>query len=107
MIAKRASGLRSSKAMEITHVRVFPVNKGDLKAYAIIIVDRSSVIRDVRVIRGPNGYFVGLPSRKRTKGGLFEIVSPATGKARKLQQERVLAEYERVTGQSITRRKLK
>ena len=94
--------------MEITHVRVFPVNKGDLKAYAIIIVDRSLVIRDVKVICGPKGYyFVGMPSRKQAKGGFFEIVSPVTARARKLLQERVLDEYERVTGEAVTRRKRK
>ena len=93
--------------MEITYVKIIPVNKGDLKAYAIVIVDRSFVIRDVKVIRGPNGYFVGMPYRKQANGGFFEIVSPITGKARKLLQERVLDEYERVTGEPVTSRKLK
>ena len=93
--------------MEITYVKIVPVNKGDLKAYAIIIVDRSLVIRDLRVIHGPNGYFVGMPYRKQANGDLFEVVSPITGKARKLLEERVLAEYERVTGEPITRRKPK
>jgi stage V sporulation protein G len=93
--------------MEITYVRVFPIKKGDFKAYAIIIVDRSLMIRDVKVICGPNGYFVGMPSRKQAKGGFFEIVSPITGKVRKLLEERILDEYERVTGEPVTRRKLK
>ena len=107
VIAKRASCLRSSEAMEITYVKVVPVNKDDLKAYAIIIVDRSLVIRDVQVIRGVNGYFIRLPYRRQANGGFFEIVSPLTGKARKLLEERVLAEYERATGEPVTRRKLK
>jgi len=93
--------------MEITYVKIIPINKGDLKAYAIIIVDRSLVIRDVKVIRGPKGYFVGMPYRKQANGAFFEIVSPITGKARKLLEERVLDEYEKVTGEPVTRRKLK
>jgi DNA-binding cell septation regulator SpoVG len=45
--------------------------------------------------------------RKQANGGFFEIVTPITGKARKLLEERVLDEYERVTGEPVTKRKLK
>jgi stage V sporulation protein G len=90
--------------MEITYVKVVPINKDDLKAYAIIIVDRSLMIRDVKVIQGPKGYIVRMPYRTQANGDHFEIVSPITGKARKLLEERILAEYERVTGESVTKR---
>jgi DNA-binding cell septation regulator SpoVG len=36
-----------------------------------------------------------------TKISFFEIVSPITGKARKMLEERVLDEYERVTGEAL------
>ena len=90
--------------MEITYVKIVPVNKDDIKAYAIVIVDRSLVIRDVKVIRGPKGYFVGMPGRKQANGDFFEIVSPITRSVRKVLEERVLAEYERVTGERVIRR---
>jgi hypothetical protein len=47
--------------MEITDIKIVPVKRDDLKAYAIIAVDYSLVIRDLKVIRGPKGYFVGMP----------------------------------------------
>jgi len=92
--------------MEITYVKIVPFNKkDDLKAYAIIILDRSLMIRDIKVIQGHKGYVVRMPYRTQANGKRFEIVSPITGKARKLLEKRILAEYERVTGEGVTKRK--
>jgi stage V sporulation protein G len=93
--------------MEITEIKIVPVNKDDLKAYAIIIVDHCLVIRDLKVIRGPNGYFVGMPFRKQADGTFFEIVSTIKGETRKMLEERVLAEYEKVASEPVKRRVLK
>jgi stage V sporulation protein G len=91
--------------MEITYVKIVPINEDDLRAYAIIIVDRSLMIRDIKITQGPKGYVVRMPYRTQANGDCFEIVSPITGKARKLLEERILAEYERVTGECAATRK--
>lgn len=54
--------------MKITEVRIKLVpNRGDkLQAFASITIDNEFVIRDIKVIRGPTGYFVAMPSRKLT-----------------------------------------
>ncbi len=54
--------------MEITEVKVFPVNEERLKAFATIIFDGCFVIRDLRIINGNNGLFVAMPSKKMKDG---------------------------------------
>jgi stage V sporulation protein G len=52
--------------MEITEVRVRLVrNRHDrLKAFCSITLDNEFVVRDIRIIEGPEGYFLAMPSRK-------------------------------------------
>ncbi|OHB62554.1 MAG: hypothetical protein A2Y76_02995 [Planctomycetes bacterium RBG_13_60_9] len=54
--------------MEITEVRVRLVrNKDDrLKAFCSMTLDDEFVVRDIKIIEGPDGYFVAMPSRKMT-----------------------------------------
>ncbi len=49
--------------MEITEVKVFPVNEERLKAFVTITFDNCFVIRDLKVINGNNGLFVAMPSK--------------------------------------------
>ena len=52
--------------MKITEVRVKLRRnaKDKLRAYASITIEESIVIRDLKIIEGPKGYFVAMPSRK-------------------------------------------
>ncbi len=52
--------------MDITEVRVKLVDHAHerLKAFCTVTLDREFVIRDVKVIEGPRGPFVAMPSRK-------------------------------------------
>jgi len=50
--------------MEVTEVRVFPVDEEKLRAYVTITIDHCFVIRDLKIIRGTTGYFVSMPSKK-------------------------------------------
>ena len=56
--------------MEITQVKVFPVEEERLKAYVSIVLDDCFLVSDLKVIQGPNGVFVSMPS-KRKKNGEF------------------------------------
>ena len=56
--------------MQVTEVRVFPVNEEKLKAYVTITFDDSFVVRDLKVIKGNNGLFVAMPSKKERMGHL-------------------------------------
>jgi stage V sporulation protein G len=79
--------------MEITEVRVFPVNEEKLKAYATITFDRCFVVRDLKVIQGNNGLFVAMPSKKRKDGTFKDTAHPL--KTREMIESKVLAEYRR------------
>jgi Uncharacterized protein, involved in the regulation of septum location len=44
--------------MEITEVRIYPVDESVLRAQVTITIDNGLVVRDLKVIRGPDGHFV-------------------------------------------------
>lgn len=52
--------------MEITEVRVKLIKAKDdrVRAFCSMTLDNEFVIRDIKIIDGPNGFFVAMPSRK-------------------------------------------
>lgn len=54
--------------MKITEVRVKLVDRPNdrLKAFCTVTFDNEFVVRDLKIIEGPDGYFVAMPSRKLT-----------------------------------------
>ena len=82
--------------MEITEVRVFPVNEDKLKAYVTITFDNCFVIRDLKIINGNSGFFVAMPSKKRKDGTFKDTAHPLNNETRDMIESKVLAEYERV-----------
>lgn len=80
--------------MEITEVKVFPVNEDKLKAYVTIIFDNCFVIRDLKIINGNTGLFVAMPSKKRKDGTFRDIAHPLNSEMRNQLEKRILAQYE-------------
>ena len=56
-------------------------------------------------MRQKEGYVVEFPRRKQPDGSYLDIAAPINTEARKMLEERILAEYERVTGQRVTQRR--
>ena len=81
--------------MEITEVRVFPVNEEKLKAYVTITFDRCFVVRDLKVIHGNSGLFVAMPAKRRKDGTFKDIAHPLNSETRARMERAVLAEYDR------------
>ena len=81
--------------MEITEVKVFPVNEEKLKAYASITFDNCFVVRNLKVINGNNGLFVAMPSVKRKDGTYQDTAHPLNNETRKMIETKVLDEYNR------------
>jgi stage V sporulation protein G len=81
--------------MEVTEVRVFPVNEDKLKAYVTITFDDCFVVRDVKVIEGNNGLFVAMPSKKRKDGSFKDTAHPLNNETRKMIEGKVLEAYRR------------
>ena len=79
--------------MEITDVKVIPVDDEKLKAFVSIVFDQCFVVTDIKVINGPKGLFVSMPSKKRKDGTFKDIAHPLNNKTRQYLEERVLGVY--------------
>ncbi|MEE9542815.1 MAG: SpoVG family protein [Thermodesulfobacteriota bacterium] len=83
--------------MQISEVKILLVDGDEvLKAYVSIKIDGALVIRDMKVIKGSNGYFVAMPAKKMKDGTYWDLVHPLDSKTREMLEERVLDEYKRV-----------
>ena len=82
--------------MNITDVKVFPVNEDKLKAFVSIIFDDCFVVTDIKVINGNNGLFVSMPSKKRKNGTFRDIAHPLNNDTRRVIEERIFDEYYKV-----------
>jgi stage V sporulation protein G len=81
--------------MEITDVRVFPVDEEKLKAYVTITLDSCFVIRDLKVIHGSTGLFIAMPAKRRKDGTYKDIAHPLNTVTRVRMEKVILLEYER------------
>lgn len=79
--------------MEITEVRVFPVEDEKLKAFVSIILDNCFVISDIKIINGPKGLFISMPSKKRKDGTFRDIAHPLNSDTRRMMEQKVLNRY--------------
>ena len=79
--------------MEITEVKVFPVNEEKLKAYVTIVIDACFVVRDLKVISGTTGLFVAMPSKRRKDGVFKDIAHPLNQSTRADLEKKVLDAY--------------
>jgi stage V sporulation protein G len=79
--------------MDITDVRVFPVDEEKLKAFVSIIIDDCFVISDIKIISGTNGLFISMPSKKRKNGTFRDIAHPLNNETRRKIEDKVLARY--------------
>jgi len=79
--------------MEITEVKVFPVNEEKLKAYVTIVLDDCFIVRDLKIISGTSGLFVAMPSKRRKDGSYKDIAHPLNQSTRRKFEEIVLDAY--------------
>lgn len=86
--------------MEITQVKVFPVEEERLKAYVSIVLDDCFLVSDLKVIQGPNGVFVSMPSKRKKNGEFKDIAHPLNRDTRERMERRILSEYERVRSET-------
>jgi stage V sporulation protein G len=79
--------------MEITEIKVFPVDEDKLKAYITIVLDDCFVVRDLKIISGTTGLFVAMPSKKRKDGSYRDIAHPLNRETRTEMEEEILKAY--------------
>lgn len=80
--------------MKITEVKVFPVNEERLKAYVTITIDGVFVVRDLKIIKGNDGLFVAMPSKKRKDGQFKDIAHPLNQETRNEIERAVFEAFE-------------
>lgn len=91
--------------MKITEVKIFPINEERLKAYVSITIDNSFVVRDLKIIQGPNGLFVAMPSKKRKDGQFRDIAHPLNQETRDEMEDLIFDAFEKevkAMGDSLT-----
>lgn len=81
--------------MKITEVKVFPVNEERLKAYVTITIENCFVVRDLKIIKGNEGLFVAMPSKKRKDGQFKDIAHPLNQETRDEIERSVFEAYEK------------
>jgi len=86
--------------MEITDVKVIPVDDEKLKAFVSIVFDQCFVVTDIKIIHGPKGLFVSMPSKKRKDGTFKDIAHPLNNQMRQYLEERVLSVYKQQVGKA-------
>src|ERR1700712_5394268 len=85
--------------MEITEVKVFPIQEEKLKAFVSIVFDQCFMVNDIKIIQGRDGLFISMPSRKKKNGEFKEVAHPLNNETRRMIETQILAEYERVLGE--------
>jgi stage V sporulation protein G len=88
--------------MDITEVRVFPVDEEKLKAYVTITLDHCFVVRDLKVIHGNTGLFIAMPAKRRKDGSYKDIAHPLNADTRDKMERIILSEYERQKTDPVT-----
>jgi stage V sporulation protein G len=79
--------------MEITEIKVFPVDEEKLKAYITIVLDNCFVVRDLKIISGTSGLFVAMPSKRRKDGSYKDIAHPLNQNTRAVMEKKILDAY--------------
>src|SRR6188474_1744179 len=90
--------------MEITEVKVFPIQEEKLRAFVSIVIDRCFMVNDIKVIQGRDGLFISMPSRRKKNGDFKDIAHPLNNETRRMIEERILTEYEGTVGERVQRR---
>ena len=86
--------------MEITEIKVFPVDEEKLKAFVSIVLDHCFMINDIKVIQGRDGFFISMPSRRKRNGRFKDVAHPLNNETRRMIEDQILAQYDRaISGQ--------
>jgi stage V sporulation protein G len=86
--------------MKITEVRIRRTKKASVKANATICFDDCFLVYDIKVIKTPTGLFISFPTKKLSDGTHWDIAFPLNSETRRMIEQAVLAEYEKVVAGS-------
>jgi stage V sporulation protein G len=79
--------------MEITEINISLRNEDKLKAFVNVTFDDVFVVRGMKVIKGTNGFFISMPSRKMPDGSYRDIAHPIRNEFRQYIEKEIIQEY--------------
>jgi DNA-binding cell septation regulator SpoVG len=65
------------------------------------VIDGWLVVHQIKLLHGPNGYFLEMPKRKRPGKHAIDLAFPSNDETRQMILNAIVAEYEKVAGQSL------
>ena len=81
--------------MEITDIRIRKViDNLKMKAYVTVTFDDCFVVHNVKIIKGQDGFFIAMPSRKTASGEYKDVAHPINPNFRAEMQEKILEKYD-------------
>jgi stage V sporulation protein G len=86
--------------MQITEITIHPTNEDLVRAYVSIVFDNCFAVGEIKVIKSTMGLFISFPSKKQRDGTYRDLAFPANPKTRRMIQQAILAEYEKVVAGS-------
>ena len=81
--------------MEVTEIKVFPIEEEKLKAFVSIVIDNCFMVNDIKVIKGRDGLFISMPSRRKKNGKFKDVAHPLNNETRQMIEGLILTDYER------------
>jgi len=95
--------IKENVKMRITEIKVLPVDGDEkLKAYITLKIDNCFIVRDVKVIKGTNGYFVAMPAKRMKDGTYRDLAHPLDRNTRQMIEDEVMFEFKKVFQKSDT-----
>lgn len=82
--------------MEVTEITISIREEDKLKAFVNVTFDNCFVVRGMKVIKGANGYFISMPSRRMNDGTYRDIAHPITNEFRNEIELMILKEFKKV-----------
>jgi stage V sporulation protein G len=84
--------------MRITRVKIVPIDTDNVVAFADITIDNCFRVRDLKILRDSTGCHIAMLRVRARDRNSKEAAYAITPKTRKMIEEAVIAEYERVSG---------
>lgn len=79
--------------MNITDIQVYMIDEEKLKAFVVVTIDNCFVVRDIKVISGPQGVFVAMPAKRSKTGEFKDIAHPINKETRTMFEEKILKAF--------------
>ena len=79
--------------MEITEIRVSLRDEDKLKAFVTVTFDKCFAVRNMKIVDGPNGPMLCMPSRKLTDGSFKDVAHPINAEFRSYLEGKIFEAY--------------